>query len=89
LIFTETRQKTPSSVIPAKAGIQFYRLFTAMLDPCLRRGDKFFEAIEYRLPRRDQTLQAITATLQFFLLFSLRGFLAATEDGSYPGPSMP
>jgi len=34
-------QKTPFPVIPAEAGIQFFQLVTAFLDPGFRRGDDF------------------------------------------------
>jgi hypothetical protein len=34
-------QKMPISVIPAKAGIQFFRRLTKNLDPVFQRGDNF------------------------------------------------
>ncbi len=36
-----TNQKTPLSVIPAKAGIQCYQIVAKTLDPVFQRGDDF------------------------------------------------
>jgi hypothetical protein len=38
--FAKSRKK-PFSVIPAKAGIQYFRLVTNSLDPGFHRGDDF------------------------------------------------
>jgi hypothetical protein len=40
-------QKTPFFVIPAKAGIQYFRKFITDLDPGFRRGDDFYEVVNF------------------------------------------
>ena len=44
-----TTQKTTYSVIPAKAGIQSFRLVTIRLDPGFRRGDELLRVHQIQL----------------------------------------